>query len=137
MLSAIIVPLNKTEGISSMQISKAKLNKQIEKQVYEIFYQTIADLRRKEDAEIFIRDFFTKTEKSVMTKRLAVAMYLEKGRSYDQIKNALKVSSATIASVDKMMSKRSEGFVLALKRIEAEEWAGKLSKKISNWLKKL
>ena len=120
-----------------MQVSKTKLNKQVEKQIYEIFYQTIADLRRKEDAKIFIRDFFTKTEKSVMIKRLAVAMYLEKGRSYDQIKNALKVSSATIANVDKIMSRGSEGFVLALKRIEAEEWAGKLSKKISDWLKKL
>lgn len=119
-----------------MQISKNRLNKQIEEQIYEIFYQLIADLKRKEDAKIFIRDFLTKTERSVMVKRLAVAMYLENGRSYEQIKNALKVSSATIASVDKMMNKNSEGFILALRRIEAEEWASKLAKKIAGFFKK-
>ena len=118
-----------------MRVSKTKLNAQVEKQIYEIFYQTVADLKRKEDVKIFMRDFFTKTEQSIMTKRLAVAMYLEKDRSYDQIKKALKVSSATISSVDKMMNKNSEGFILALRRIEAEEWAGKLAKKISGWFK--
>jgi len=120
-----------------MQISKTKLNQQIEKQINEVFYQTIADLKRPEDVKIFMRDFFTKTEKSVITKRLAVAMYLEKNRSYKQIKKALKVSSATIAKVDKMMNKNSEGFVLALRRIDADEWASTLAKKISDWLKKL
>jgi TrpR-related protein YerC/YecD len=119
-----------------MQVSKTKLNAQVEKQIYEIFYQTIADLKRKEDVKIFIRDFFTKTERSVITKRLAIAMYLEKRRSYKQIKKALKVSSATIANIDKMMNTNSEGFVLALQRIEAEEWAGNLAKKISNFFKK-
>jgi len=120
-----------------MQISKTKLNQQVEKQINEIFYQTMVDLKRKEDVKIFMRDFFTKTEHSVITKRLAIAMYLEKNRSYEQIKQALKVSSATIANVDKMMSKNSNGFVLALRRIEAEEWASKLAKKITDWLKKL
>ncbi len=119
-----------------MQVSKKKLNKQVEKQISEIFYQTIADFKKPEDVKIFMRDFFTKTEYSVITKRLAVAMYLEKNRSYEQIKNALKVSSATIASVDKMMNKNSEGFILALRRIEAEEWASKLTKKLTDWLKK-
>jgi len=120
-----------------MQISKDKLGKQVKKQVEEIFYQTLADLRRKEDAQIFVRDFLTKTEQIVLTKRLAIAMYLEKGRSYEEIKNALKVSSATIASVDKMMQQKSEGFILALKRIEAEEWAAQLVKKISRFFKNL
>ena len=119
-----------------MQVSKTKLNPQVKKQIYEIFYQTVADFKRPEDVKIFIRDFFTKTEQSVMTKRLATAMYLEKGRSYQQIKTALKVSSATIANVDKMMNKNSEGFILALQRIEAEEWAFKLARKISDFLKK-
>jgi len=119
-----------------MQISKNKLNIQVQKQIREIFCQTIADLKRPEDAKIFIRDFFTKTEQSVITKRLAIAMYLEKSRSYEQIKEALKVSSATIASVDKMMNKKSEGFVLALRGIEAEEWASRLVKKITGFLQK-
>ena len=120
-----------------MQISKNKLNQQVAKQIRNIFCQTLADLGRRGDVEIFIRDFFTPTEQSVLTKRLAIAMYLEKGRSYDQIKSTLKVSSATIANVDKMMNEKSEGFVLALRRIEAEEWAGKLAKSVARFFKKL
>lgn len=119
-----------------MQVSKDKLNQRIKAQIFDILGQTIADLKTKESAKIFLRDFFTETEQTVIAKRLAVAMFLEKGRSYDQIKNTLKVSSATIASVDKMMSRQSEGFVLALRRIEAEEWATKIANKIVNWLKK-
>lgn len=119
-----------------MQTSSKKLNPQIQKQINRVFYQTLADLKRLEDMKIFVRDFLTETEQSVLTKRLAVAMYLEKGRSYGQIKQALKVSSATIASVDKMMNQKSEGFVLALRRIEADEWAEKISRKLLAFLSK-
>lgn len=119
-----------------MQTSSKKLNPQVQKQIDRVFYQTLADLKRIEDMKIFVRDFLTQTEQSVLTKRLAVAMYLEKGRSYDQIKQALKVSSATIAHVDKMMNHKSEGFVLALRRIQADEWAGKISKKVISFLNK-
>ena len=120
-----------------MQTSAKKLNPQIQKQIDRIFYQTLADLKRIEDMKIFLRDFLTQTEQSVLTKRLAVAMYLEKGRSYDQIKQALKVSSATIAHVDKMMNQKSEGFILALRRMEADEWASRISKKVLGFLNKL
>ena len=119
-----------------MQISKTKLNKQVQKQIEAIFCQTLSDLQRPEDVKIFVRDFFTPSEQSMITKRLAIAMYLEKGRSYEQIKQALKVSSATIASTDKMMNRNSEGFVLALKRIDADEWASGLTEKVSNFFKK-
>ncbi len=119
-----------------MQISKNRLNHQVKIQIRNIFCQTLADLKRRGDVEIFIRDFLSPTEQSVLTKRLAIAMYLEKGRSYEQIKSTLKVSSATIANVDKMMNEKSEGFVLALRRIEAEEWADKLTKRITGFLKK-
>jgi hypothetical protein len=46
----------------------------------------------------------------------------------------LKVSSATIASVEKMMKK--EGFKLAIKDLEAEEWANQWAEKIQNFIRK-
>jgi uncharacterized protein YerC len=119
-----------------MQVSKDKLNSKVRKYVHDIFYQTISDIHSKENAKIFCRDFLTETELTVLTKRLAIAIYLEKNRSYDQIKDVLKVSSATIANVDKMMQKKSEGFVIALKRIQADEWASKLAKKIADFFEK-
>ena len=72
-----------------------------------------------------------------MAKRLAIAYHLEKNKSYDEIKNNLKVSSATIANIDKMMIKGKKGFALALGKIEADRWASELAKKINKKLKKI
>lgn len=120
-----------------MQISKAKLSKDIEKQTYNIFNQTIADLNTRSEAEVFMRDFLTKMERTTLAKRLMIAYYLEQRKSYDFIKKTIKVSSATIANVDKMMTKYSKGFVLALKKIEADQWASNLAKKTTNIFKNL
>ena len=119
-----------------MQLSKLKLNRNIEKEMFKIFYQTVADLKGSNEAKVFIHDFLTKMERTTLAKRLMIALYLEKGKSYDFIKKTLKVSSATIANVDKMMAKNSEGFALALRKIEAEQWASQTAKKIVRFFKK-
>lgn len=69
-----------------------------------------------------------------MSKRLAVAYWLKKGRSYENIKQNLKVSSATIASVQENFKKG--GFQIVLKKLEAEEWANKWSVKIKKFVKR-
>jgi uncharacterized protein YerC len=75
----------------------------------------------------------------MLAKRLAVAAYLKKGRSYDAIKTELKVSSATVAAVQTLLEKNTEGLNLALKLLEADQWAealiNKLSAKIASWRK--
>lgn len=113
-----------------MQVSKRKINPRIEKQVFDIFYQVIADIKTSQEAEIFLKDILTKTELEALAKRLAVAHYLEKERTYDNIKRTLGVSSTTIAAVQEQMTK-GEGFALALKKIQAEEWADSWADKIS------
>ena len=120
-----------------MQVSKAKLTTKIKKEVFDDLYQVLADLRKKDEVGIFCQNFLTKAEQIILAKRLAVAYQLEKNKSYEEIKNSLKVSSATIANIDKMMSKGKKGFALALRRIEANRWASNLAKKISKKLKKI
>lgn len=120
-----------------MQISKNKLSKNITKQTFAVFYQTIADLDTSKETATFLKDFLTEMELITLAKRLMIALYLEKGYSYDLIKKNLKVSSATIANVDKMMKKGSNGFALALKKIDADEWASNLSTKISGFVSKI
>jgi TrpR-related protein YerC/YecD len=120
-----------------MQISKLKLNKEIEKKTFEIFYQTLSDLKTPEEVRVFLRDFMTITERMTLAKRLMTALFLEQGKSYDYIKQNLKVSSATIAHVDSMMKKGNEGFIIAFKKIDADEWAEKLTQKISSFFSKI
>ena len=118
-----------------MQISSRKLNAVLEKQIFTIFYQTLADLRTPKEVELVLSDLLTKTEKTALAKRLAIATFLEKGRSYENIRETLKVSSATIAAVAEQMG--NPGFQLALERIRAEEWAEEWAGKISRLLKRI
>ncbi len=81
-----------------------------------------------------MEDYLTKSEYESLSKRLAIAYWLKKGRSYSNIKQNLKVSSATIANVQSMMDK--PGFKLAIKNIEAEEWANVWSKRFQKLIGK-
>ncbi len=116
-----------------MRSSEQKLNVSLGKQITETFIQVITDLRDTSETKTFLKDFFNETELEAYTKRLAIAYWLKKGRSYNNIKENIKVSSATIASVQSMIDK--PGFKLALKKIEAEEWANKWSEKIKRFIK--
>ncbi|MBI2008506.1 hypothetical protein HYS82_02510 [Candidatus Amesbacteria bacterium] len=52
------------------------------------------------------------------------------GRSYENIKDNVKVSSATIAAVQQEMKR--EGWKMAMEKIMAEEWATKWNDKIKS-----
>lgn len=111
-----------------MRTSNIKINSSLKKQITQTFAQLLTDLTRPDEAKKFLNDFFNKDELEIYAKRLAIAYWLKKGRSYANIKTNLKVSSTTIASVQEMLKK--PGLVLALKKIEAEEWANKWVGKI-------
>lgn len=111
------------------------MNKQIETQVYKILYQVLADAKTDVDMELILKAVMTEGELSAVAKRLAIAVFLDKGQSYEHIKDILKVSTATIASVAENMNKR--GMQMALLRVKAEEWADVWSIRLSRALEKL
>lgn len=113
----------------------SKMSKNIETQVYKILYQVVADVKTEEDTKKLLESLLTESELSTVAKRLAIAVFLDKGQSYERIKDILKVSSATIASVAESMNKR--GMQMAIQRVKAEEWADMWSIKISRALEKL
>lgn len=118
-----------------MQVSKKQLNPNIEKQIHSIFQQLIVDIKNTEEAEQILHDLLTETERLVLAKRLAIALFLDKGRSYDNIRETLKVSSATIASVQDQMG--GEGMQLLLRKVKSEEWAEEWTDKLSNIMGKI
>lgn len=115
-----------------MQISKKKVNPKLQKEIEEMFAQVIADIKTKEEALIFIKDFLTETERIALSKRLALTLYLDKKKSYEEIKKEIGISSATIASVQNCLEKKEEGFVMALNLMKANQWAEKWTDKVSN-----
>jgi len=111
-----------------MRRSKIKLNNSLKSQIMKTFAQVIADINNLKEADIFLGDFLTEAEYETFAKRLAISYWLQKKRSYSNIKNNLKVSSATIAESSSSLDKA--GNKLAIKKIEAEEWANKWNEKI-------
>jgi len=118
-----------------MQKSSNQMSKSIEQQVYKILYQVLTDIKSEEEMRALLASLLTDSELSAVSKRLAIAVFLDKGQSYERIKDVLKVSSATIASVAEGINER--GMQSALQRVKAEEWADMWSIRISRALEKL
>jgi len=116
-----------------MRISDQKLNPSLKNQIIKALAETFSDLKTPQTAEQFLKNFFNDNELETFAKRLAVAYWLKKGRSYSNIKLNLKVSSATVASIQNEIDK--PGFKLALKNLEADEWANVWSEKIKKFIK--
>lgn len=116
-----------------MRVSKKKLNPYLEKEITNLFFQTIADLKSPEAIGSFLSDLLSDAETTAIVKRLAIIYWLSNKRSYENIRENLKVSSATIAAIDKQ-TRNANGIKLALKFIKADEWANKWAKRIQGVL---
>lgn len=110
-----------------MKISAQPLTPNHETAIIDQFAMVLADMSSPEEMKLFLRHFFSETELLVFAKRLAVARQLEAGKSYEEIHNSLKVSTATISNTGSFV--RSAGFLLALKKIELDEWAETMSRR--------
>lgn len=116
-----------------MRTSSQKINASLKNQIIKSLAKVAAGFKNINNADKFLRDFFTESELETFSKRLAIAYWLKKGRSYTNIRDNLKVSSATVAVVQSMMEKAS--FQKALKELEADEWANLWEKRIKKIIK--
>ena len=116
-----------------MQVSTKNLTQADEDQLFEQFYTLLADLQSPQEIELFFTSFMTPTERLVFAKRLAIAWFLEQGKSYDEINQHLRVSSATISSVAEI--RQSQGMQLAFRRLQLDRWAQGLLKRLRFWHK--
>ena len=89
------------------------------------FLQTLTDLSGKH--EVFLRDLMGEDYEKLV-KKLAIVYWLRKKRAKDVIKNNLEVTEKDIKDAEKLMDKK--GIKLAIKYMEAEEFANVWSEKI-------
>ncbi|MFH1833273.1 MAG: YerC/YecD family TrpR-related protein [Candidatus Levyibacteriota bacterium] len=103
------------------QISKYPISKEIADRIFEVFLKTFVRIRDREEADQFISDLLTPTEKVMLAKRLAIAFLLEKGHDYRTIQEIIRVSAPTIASVNLARQYGSEGYKKLISKILKEE----------------
>ena len=118
-----------------MQVSSQQMNRNISRQIFKMLFSILADTRNIREVEEMFADLLTDSERMAIAKRLAIGVYLDKGRSYENIKENLKVSSATIAAVAESMG--NPGMQRAINMIKAEEWAGVWTDKIMRLVGKM
>lgn len=111
------------------QISKRKLNEDIQSKMFEMFLSSFAKCENDEELMAYLSDILTETEAVVMAKRLAIALMLSKGYGYVQICDLLKVSPPTVSKVKTWLDLRGDGFRAVLKKVledkETEDfWIG-------------
>lgn len=98
-------------------VSRRKLNKQLESYIFELFIRTISDLKEQKDIANFIEDLLSPTEKIMLVKRLAIAILLTKGYTYDAIDETLKVSRPTINHVSYWLKYGRSGYQKVVEKI--------------------
>ena len=105
------------------QVSKRFLHKKVEERILDLFWTSLSSLSTKQKVALFLDDLLTKTEKIMLSKRLAIAFMLMKGNDYPTINDRLKVSDPTIWYVKTSLSLKGKGYKMAIEQImNKEKW---------------
>lgn len=119
------------------KVSRRILNKHLEQYIFELFVQTIIDLKDKAAVENFLEDILSPTEKIMLIKRLAIAILLSKGYTYDKIDETVKVSRTTIMHVSYFLRYGKSGYEEVVHTILRRQKRQTLMDKIDEVLIKL
>ena len=81
------------------QVSRRVLDRKLEDYIFNNFVKTIAKLKENSEIQKFLEDLLSPIEKTMLIKRLAIAVMLTKGYTYEEIDHTLKVSRPTIKNI--------------------------------------
>ncbi len=94
-----------------------KLNKEERQKLLIAFCEAITSLKNKEEAAQFLTDLLGPQELEMLAKRLEVARLLINGKTYEEIRTALRVGFNTVARVNAWLTLSGSGFRLVIGRI--------------------
>lgn len=103
------------------QVSKYKLNNKVYEKIFSLFPQFLHRMTKNNQDHLLFDTFFTRTERIVVAKRIAIAFMLVKGYSYNQIVSLIKVSHGTIAKIADSLSTHDQIIIKELERMSANE----------------
>jgi TrpR-related protein YerC/YecD len=93
-----------------------QLDKLRDKSVDQLF-EAILQIQTLEEAYIFFDDLCTVNEIQSLAQRLEVARMLRKGHTYNQIEAETGASTATISRVKRCLNYGTDGYKMALERL--------------------
>lgn len=81
-------------------------------------FQAILALEDEEDCYRFFEDICTIKELQAIAQRLQVAKLLKEGKTYNEIEEVTKASTATISRINKCLVYGADGYQRILERIK-------------------
>jgi uncharacterized protein YerC len=118
------------------QISKKSLDRDIEEAVSDLFLKSLSEVDDRTEIAFLLQDLLTSTEKSIISKRLAVAFMLRRGFDHRTIANVLKVSTPTVWRMNEKLKQKGSGMRILFNRLEADpkwgEFLGRLEATIDH-----
>jgi len=102
------------------QVSKRILDSKVEAKIKNTLLDAVSQVRSREDVSAFVNDLLSPVEKTMLSKRLAIAILINRGWEYPAICNFLKVSSGTVAKIS-ILIKHKSAYVRTIKKLEETE----------------
>ncbi|MBI3577047.1 hypothetical protein HY086_03355 [Candidatus Gottesmanbacteria bacterium] len=118
------------------QVSKNPIQKDVFYQIRDDFLWVFSALRSTEEVKSFFYDFFTKTEQVMFAKRFAVALMLDKGFDYRDIRQILHVSTGTIAYMTNWLEQGGIGLKTAIRKLNREERMEEFWRKVNKLIER-
>lgn len=116
------------------RVSRIPISNELRDEILHNLFLSFANLQTVKEIEKLLINLLTPTEKIMLSKRLASAVLLERGYTYDEICRVLKLSPGTVNSVNRELKKFGEGYKLAAELIMKNE---KRNSKLSLILKSI
>lgn len=97
------------------------MNKKIDTPILEGLYKAILTLETVEECKAFFQDLCTVTELKSMAQRMEVARLLHNNEIYSEVAKRTGASTATISRVSRCLNYGSDGYLIALDRLEGKK----------------
>lgn len=85
------------------------------------FFKAVLLLENEEDCYRFFEDICTINEIHAIAQRLQVAKLLSENKTYSEIENITKASTATISRINKCLVYGADGYKTILERMASSE----------------
>jgi len=107
------------------QVSRFMLRPKVWENIFNLFSDAFLRIKDKKKLNNFLDNFFSPTEKIMLSKRLAIAVLLAKGNDYQTIKDTIRVTTGTIAKINLLLKSNNKGLYTAVEEILKRD-AGKI-----------
>lgn len=112
------------------QISRYPVRKVIEDRMFEVFLDSIAMVKARDQVRMLIDDLFSHTERVMLAKRLSIALLLLKQYDQRSISKLLRVGLETVSRVSRALRTGTGGYSMVASAIIRQE-------KYHEWLEKI